>query len=102
MLVTGPYNEAVFLWDVRSAHVMRTLPAHSDPVSGVDFLHDSSMVCSCAVTGAPLIKLNLSAGSRPFITFANSQPVSVCPPTTFTYNTASFATKLQAQLEPLL
>jgi len=51
MLVTGSYDEAVFLWDVRSARVMRQLPAHSDPVSGVDFVRDGTMVCSCASDG---------------------------------------------------
>ena len=51
MLVSGSFDEAVFLWDVRRASVMRTLPAHSDPVSGVDFLRDGSMVCSCAGDG---------------------------------------------------
>jgi COMPASS component SWD3 len=51
MLVTGSYDEAVFLWDVRSGGVMRTLPAHSDPVGGVDFLRDGTMVCSCAGDG---------------------------------------------------
>lgn len=51
MLVSGSYDEAVFLWDVRSARVMRQLPAHSDPVSGVDFIRDGTMVCSCASDG---------------------------------------------------
>ncbi|EXJ95371.1 hypothetical protein A1O1_00492 [Capronia coronata CBS 617.96] len=51
MLVTGSYDEAVFLWDVRAGRVMRSLPAHSDPVGGVDFLHDGTMVCSCAGDG---------------------------------------------------
>lgn len=51
MLVTGSYDEAVFLWDVRSARVMRQLPAHSDPVSGVDFVRDGTMVVSCASDG---------------------------------------------------
>ncbi len=51
MLVSGSFDEAVFLWDVRRGSVMRTLPAHSDPVSGVDFLRDGSMVCSCAGDG---------------------------------------------------
>lgn len=51
MLVSGSYDEAVFLWDVRSARVMRQLPAHSDPVSGVDFVRDGTMVCSCASDG---------------------------------------------------
>ncbi|EXJ89129.1 hypothetical protein A1O3_02193 [Capronia epimyces CBS 606.96] len=51
MLVSGSYDEAVFLWDVRAGRVMRSLPAHSDPVGGVDFLRDGSMVCSCAGDG---------------------------------------------------
>ncbi|KAJ9657457.1 WD domain protein [Neophaeococcomyces mojaviensis] len=51
MLVSGSYDEAVFLWDVRSAKIMRQLPAHSDPVSGVDFIRDGTMVCSCASDG---------------------------------------------------
>ena len=51
MLVSGSFDEAVYLWDVRSARVMRSLPAHSDPVSGVDFLRDGTMMCSCASDG---------------------------------------------------
>ena len=30
---------------------MRELPAHSDPVGGVDFVGDGSMVCSCSTDG---------------------------------------------------
>jgi COMPASS component SWD3 len=51
MLVSGSYDEAVFLWDVRAGRIMRQLPAHSDPVGGVDFLRDGTMVCSCAADG---------------------------------------------------
>jgi COMPASS component SWD3 len=51
MLVSGSYDEAVFLWDVRAGRVMRSLPAHSDPVGGVDFLRDGTMVVSCAGDG---------------------------------------------------
>lgn len=52
MLVSGSYDEAVFLWDVRAGRVMRNLPAHSDPVGGVDFLPvDGTMVVSCGEDG---------------------------------------------------
>lgn len=51
MLVSGSYDEAVFLWDVRSARVMRSLPAHSDPVAGVDIVRDGTLLASCATDG---------------------------------------------------
>jgi COMPASS component SWD3 len=51
MLVSGSYDEAVFLWDVRAARVMRSLPAHSDPVGGVDFVRDGTLLASCSSDG---------------------------------------------------
>ncbi len=51
MLVSGSYDEAVFLWDVRSARVMKSLPAHSDPVSGIDVVWDGTLLASCATDG---------------------------------------------------
>ena len=51
MIVSGSYDEAVFLWDVRSARVMRSLPAHSDPVGGVDVVRDGTLIVSCSTDG---------------------------------------------------
>lgn len=51
MLVSGSYDEAVFLWDVRTGRLMRSLPAHSDPVGGVSFVRDGTLIVSCASDG---------------------------------------------------
>ena len=51
MLVSGSYDEAVFLWDVRSGTVMRSLPAHSDPVAGIDVVRDGTLIVSGAMDG---------------------------------------------------
>lgn len=51
MLASGSYDEAVFLWDLRARRQMRSLPAHSDPVGGVDFIRDGTLVCSCSTDG---------------------------------------------------
>ncbi len=51
MLVSGSYDESVFLWDLRARRQMRSLPAHSDPVGGVDFIRDGTLVCSCSTDG---------------------------------------------------
>lgn len=51
MLVSGSFDEAVTLWDVRSGRPMRVLPAHADPVAGVDVVRDGTLVASGAGDG---------------------------------------------------
>lgn len=51
ILISGSYDEAVFMWDVRRAQIIRTLPAHSDPVAGIDVVYDGTLIASCALDG---------------------------------------------------
>lgn len=58
VLASGSYDEAVFLWNVRAGVELgrepkdnSRLPAHSDPVSGVDFCCDGTLVASCSTDG---------------------------------------------------
>lgn len=51
ILVSGSYDEAVFVWDVRTRRILRQLPAHSDPVGGIDFCRDGTLIASCANDG---------------------------------------------------
>jgi COMPASS component SWD3 len=59
MLVSGSYDEAVFLWDLRARRLMRSLPAHSDPVGGVDFIRDGTLVCSCSTDGLTYVTVHV-------------------------------------------
>ncbi|KAF2834865.1 WD40 repeat-like protein [Patellaria atrata CBS 101060] len=51
ILVSGAYDEAVFTWDVRTGRILKKLPAHSDPVGGVDFVRDGTLIVSCSTDG---------------------------------------------------
>ncbi|KAI9658297.1 MAG: WD domain protein [Bathelium mastoideum] len=55
-LASGSFDEAVFLWDVRTPRLMRSLPAHSDPVSGLDFCPDGTLLASCG-SGDGLVRV---------------------------------------------
>ena len=37
LVVSGSFDESVRIWDVRTGKCLKTLPAHSDPVSAVSF-----------------------------------------------------------------
>jgi WD40 repeat protein len=46
LVVSGSFDESVRIWDVRTGKCLKTLPAHSDPVSAVHFNRDGSLIVS--------------------------------------------------------
>ncbi|TFY68339.1 hypothetical protein EVJ58_g1056 [Rhodofomes roseus] len=51
LLVSGGFDETVRIWDVARGRTLKTLPAHSDPVTAVTFNHDGTLIASCAMDG---------------------------------------------------
>ncbi|KAI9727262.1 MAG: WD domain protein [Chrysothrix sp. TS-e1954] len=51
ILASGSVDEAVHLHCVRTGRLLKHLPAHSDPVTGVAFSHDGTLFVSCASDG---------------------------------------------------
>eukprot|EP00879_Flechtneria_rotunda_P026913 GHRR01028758.1.p1 GENE.GHRR01028758.1~~GHRR01028758.1.p1 ORF type:complete len:217 (+),score=70.32 GHRR01028758.1:881-1531(+) len=51
MQATSSFDETIHFWDVRTGRCIRELPAHSDPVSGIDFSYDGTVLASCSFDG---------------------------------------------------
>lgn len=85
LLVTGSFDETIKLWDLRTGDCITTIPAHSDPVTGVAFNRDGTCVVSASHDGllrlwdvatGECLKTLYAAGNAPVssVTFApNSQ-----------------------------
>lgn len=51
LLVSGGFDETIRLWDIQRGTCHRTIAAHSEGVTSVDFSSDGSMIASCAYDG---------------------------------------------------
>lgn len=51
MIVSGSFDETVRIWDVKSGKCLKVLPAHSDPVTCVDFNRDGSLIVTSSYDG---------------------------------------------------
>lgn len=51
LLASGSYDETIRIWDVKRGTLLRSLPAHADPVAAVGFSGDGSVLCSAGHDG---------------------------------------------------
>ena len=51
VIASGSFDSTVCLWDVRWGRRMSTLPAHTAPVSSLDFAFDGSLLVSASYDG---------------------------------------------------
>jgi len=51
VLVTGGWDESVIFWNVRLGEKMRTLQAHSDPVTALAYNPDGTMIVTGSYDG---------------------------------------------------
>uniref|UniRef100_G1RSU2 WD repeat domain 5 n=1 Tax=Nomascus leucogenys TaxID=61853 RepID=G1RSU2_NOMLE len=49
--LASSFDESVRIWDVKTGKCLKTLPAHSDPVSAVHFNRDGSLIVSSSYDG---------------------------------------------------
>lgn len=73
LLVSGSFDETVKLWDIRTAQCVSTIPAHSDPVTGVSFNRDGTTIASSSHDG--LIRIwDVSTGECLKTIYATGNP----------------------------
>lgn len=74
--VSGSFDETVRIWDTRSGKCLRELPAHSDPVTAVDFNHDGSRIVSSSFDGLCRIWDSMTGQCKATLIPAGNPPVS--------------------------
>lgn len=60
LVASGGMDETVRVWDVQKGKCMRVLPAHSDPVSAVQFNRDGTIIVSGSWDGYMLVSFFFS------------------------------------------
>jgi WD40 repeat protein len=61
LIVSGSFDETVKLWDVKTGKCLKTLPAHTDPVTAVNFNRDGTLIVSCSYDGLWCVRVSRSS-----------------------------------------
>ena len=51
IIASGSFDQTVKLWDVRSGDCIKSMAAHSEPVTSVNFNRDGTLIASCSFDG---------------------------------------------------
>uniref|UniRef100_A0A3P8UCJ8 WD repeat domain 5 n=1 Tax=Amphiprion percula TaxID=161767 RepID=A0A3P8UCJ8_AMPPE len=68
------FDESVRIWDVKMGKCLKTLPAHSDPVSAVHFNRDGSLIVSSSYDGLWYCMKTLIDDTNPPVSFVKFSP----------------------------
>ena len=55
IIASGSQDETVRIWDLTNSVCLRSLPAHSDPVTSISFVRDGSLLVSCSYDGIKIV-----------------------------------------------
>uniref|UniRef100_A0A3P8U925 WD repeat domain 5 n=1 Tax=Amphiprion percula TaxID=161767 RepID=A0A3P8U925_AMPPE len=72
--VSLQFDESVRIWDVKMGKCLKTLPAHSDPVSAVHFNRDGSLIVSSSYDGLWYCMKTLIDDTNPPVSFVKFSP----------------------------
>jgi WD40 repeat protein len=74
MCASGSEDETLRFWDPQTGHNTRTIPAHADPVTSVDFSGNGECICTSSFDGT--VRLWNARDGNVIVTFTAKLPIA--------------------------